>query len=130
MLFVTTKRYFGSFSIQSRRVKEYGPDGKPIYCDSLRVNVARTGINNATKRAQGVVDTDHLPPNTVAAAKRIYGEEEWKPKLEAAITEIGKSNGLTPVKGGEAPPTTTPSGVKVIMGTRTITKLRTPKDGK
>lgn len=130
MLFVTTKGYFGSFALQSKRVKEHGPDGRPIYTDSLRVYITRTGVDKATKRAQGVVDTNSLPPNTVAAAKRIYGKDVWKEKLEAAITEMGLSNGLHPVESGMAPPATKPAGVKVITGTRTVTSMKPQKADK
>lgn len=123
-IFVTTHGFFGGFALKPKRVKQYAPDGTPIYTTPVRFTLVSVGIDKASKRRQGMLDTDHLPVETQEACVEWYGED-WQPKLDAALELFGKRNGLARLKDGDMPPVIHPhKDVVVTSGMRTVGGVR------
>ena len=124
-IFITTRGFFGGFALKPKKVKSYGPDGSPIYSTPIRFNLTSIGIEKTSKRRQGMMDTDHLPAETIEACMEWYGEEDCKNKLEEALELFGKRNGLERLKDGVEPPVVHPhKDVAITVGTRTVSGVR------
>ena len=123
-IYITTHGFFGGFALKPKKIKQFGPDGSPIYSTPIRFTLTSIGIEKTSKRRQGIFNTDTLPPNTIEACKEWFGEEDWKNKLEKALDEFGKQNGLARIKDGEVPPVNHPHKDIVITGMRTVGGVR------
>jgi hypothetical protein len=123
-IYITTRGFFGGFALKPKKVKQFAPDGSPIYSTPIRFNIVSVGIDKASKRRQGILDTGNLPAETIEACMEWYGED-WKPKLEEALDLFGKRNGLERLKDGVEPPVLHPhKDVIVTSGTKTVSGMR------